>query len=118
MLFQSFTFDVDADAGGGAGDGTYLQVILRDDDDVDELEPFAGDDPSRLAQRRTLVHAQAYDEWAQQRTLEWDAELTQPVWRVAAHMVSFLTYTVLRTSKTRDKGYVDKKDMKVFRGRG
>ena len=53
MLFQSFTFDVDADAGGGAGDGTYLQVILRDDDDVDELEPFAGDDPSRLAQRRT-----------------------------------------------------------------
>lgn len=64
MLFQSFTFDVDADAGGGAGDGTYLQVILRDDDDVDELEPFAGDDPSRLAQRRTLVHAQAYDEWA------------------------------------------------------
>ena len=41
MLFQSFTFDVDADAGGGgASDGTYLQVILRDDDDVDELEPF------------------------------------------------------------------------------
>ena len=65
MLFQSFTFDVDADVGGGgASDGTYLQVILRDDDDVDEREPFAGDDASRLAQRRTLVHAQAYDEWA------------------------------------------------------
>ena len=60
MHFQSFTYDVDSDVSTDA----QLQVILRDDDDANDVEPFAGDDAQRLAQRRTLIHAQTYEEWA------------------------------------------------------